>query len=327
MSLSTAIRTFARALLATSAALLAIQAGAQQPFPAHPIRIIVPFTPGGTVDILGRLIAQEIAGPLGQSVIVENKPGAGSALGTEYVARSAPDGYTLLMASTSSMAINPNLQKLSYSLKDFAPVALAASVPHVLVINSDVPATNLKEFIAYARRPGVNLNYATAGTGTPHHLAGALLNQMAQLNMVDVPYKGTGPALADVMGGQVQLMSVDLPPALQFLSSPKVRVLHIAANARSPLAPNVPTVAEAGLPGFEVTGWYGIVAPANTPKDVVDKVAAAIGKALAQPEARAKIAQMGATPESTTPKAFGEFMERESVKWSGVIKKANIKLE
>ena len=321
-------RNFLRGAAAAACALLAAHASAQ-PFPeAHTIRIIVPFAPGGTVDLLARLVAQQIAKPLGQSVIVENRPGAGAVVGTEYVARTEADGYTLLMASTSSLAINPNLQKLSYSLKDFAPIALVATVPHLLVVNNNVPAKNLKEFLAYAGKPGANVNYATAGPGTPHHLAGALLNQMAGLHMTDVPYKGTGPALQDVVGGQVELMSCDLPPALPFVTSGKLRVLGVTSKTRSPFAPDIPTVAEAGLPGFEVVGWYGLVAPAHVPKDVAEKLGAVVTAALAQPETREKIAQMGATfAEGGSPATFGSFMQNEDAKWGAVIKKANIKLE
>lgn len=307
--------------------LVAAQAGAQQTYPAaQPIRIVVPFAPGGTVDILARLIAQQITKPMGQTVIVDNKPGAGSALGSDYVARATPDGYTLLMASTSSMVINPNLQKLPYQLSNFAPVALVASVPHVIVINPAVPANNLKEFLAYAKRSG-KVNYATAGIGTPHHLSGALLAHMTGLKMTDIPYKGTGPALADVASGQVEMMSVDLPPALPFISSGKVRALGVAARTRSPQAPNIPTMAEAGLPDFEVTGWYGVVAPAGVPKSVVDKLSDAIAQAMSTPEMKDQLARLGATPENMSPQDFGDFMVRESAKWSGVIKTANIKVE
>jgi tripartite-type tricarboxylate transporter receptor subunit TctC len=317
----------ARYLALTVCSLAAVQAGAQAAYPAaQPIRIIVPFTPGGTVDILARLIGQQISKPLGQTVIVENKPGAGSALGSDYVAKASADGYTLLMASTSSMVINPNLQKLPYKLSDFAPVALVASVPHVIVINPNIPARNLKEFLAYAKQSG-KVNYATAGTGTPHHLAGALLAHMTGVPMTDVPYKGTGPALIDVASGQVQLMSCDLPPALPFITSGRVRALGVAAKTRSPQAPDIPTIAEAGLPDFEVTGWYGVVAPAGVPKNVVDKVAAAIAQAMGSAEVKEKLAQLGATPENSTPKDFGDFMQRESAKWSGVIKSANIKID
>ncbi len=299
---------------------------AQQQYPSQPVRIIVPFAPGGTVDILARLLAQYIAKPLGQSVIVENKPGAGSAIGSDYVARSPADGYTLLMASKSSLLINPNLQKLPYQLSNFAPISLVASVPHVIVVNPDVPAKNLKEFIDYAKRSG-KISYATAGTGTPQHLGGALLAQLAGVKMTDIPYKGTGPALVDVVSGQVQVMSVDLPPALPFIASGKVRPLGVAAKARSPFAPDIPTIAEAGLDNFEVIGWYGVVAPAGVPRHVADKLASVISQALAQPEVKEKLSQLGATVETSTPVTFGDFMRRESAKWAQVITTAHVKVQ
>jgi tripartite-type tricarboxylate transporter receptor subunit TctC len=296
-------------------------------YPDKPIRLVVPFAPGGSVDILARVIAQQITKPLGQSVIVENRPGAGSAVGTEFVARAPADGYTLLMGSTSSLAINPSLQKLHYELSDFAPIALVASVPHVFLVNTKLPVKNLQEFLAYAKRRPVQINYGSAGAGTPHHLAGVMFNQLTGLKMVDIPYKGTGPMLVDLVGGQVEAMSVDLPPAMPFITSGQVRVLGIATKARSPLAPDIPTMAEAGLPGFEVTGWYGVVAPAAVPKDIAQRLAKVISDALAQPETREKLTQMGATPEGGTPQAFGDHMQRESAKWAKVIKDGNIRLE
>ncbi|MDQ6681320.1 MAG: tripartite tricarboxylate transporter substrate binding protein, partial [Pseudomonadota bacterium] len=241
-------------------------------------------------------------------------------------AKAAPDGYTLLMASTSSMVVNPNLQKLPYQLRNFTPIALVASVPHVIVVNPNVPANNLKEFIAYAKRAG-NVNYATAGTGTPQHLGGALLSHLIGVKMADIPYKGTGPALVDVVGGQVQMMSVDLPPALPLIASGKLRALGVASKTRSPYAPDIPTIGEAGLDNFEVTGWYGVVAPAGVPKNVVDKLVSVLSQALAQPAMKEKLAQVGATAESLAAKDFGDFMQRESVKWADVIKTANIKIE
>lgn len=306
----------------------AMQANAQpQAYPSvQPVRLIVPFAPGGTVDILGRLVAQYIAKPLGQSVIVENKPGAGAAVGSEFVAKSAPDGYTLLMASTSSMVVNPNLQKLPYQLSSFEPIALVASVPHVIVVNPAVQATDLKQFLALVKQKG-SVNYATAGIGTPQHLGGAMLASQTGLNMVAIPYKGTGPALNDVVAGQVDLMSVDLPPALPFINTGKIRALGVAAKSRSPFAPDIPTIAEAGLPNFEVTGWYGIVAPAGLPADVSERLSRVIAEALALPEVKEKLAQLGATAESARGKEFADFMQLESAKWAGVIKTANIKLD
>jgi tripartite-type tricarboxylate transporter receptor subunit TctC len=320
------VRKITSCLAIAACSLAAVQVGAQPAYPVQSIRIVVPFAPGGTVDILARLIAQQIAKPLGQSVIVDNKPGAGSSLGSDFVAKAPADGYTLLMASTSSMVINPNLQKLPYQLSNFAPVTLVASVPHVIVVNPNVPAKNLKEFLAYAKQSG-KVNYATAGTGTPHHLSGALLAHMAGVPMTDVPYKGTGPALVDVISGQVEMMSVDLPPALPHIASGKVRALGVAAKKRAPQAADIPTIAEAGLPGFEVTGWYGVVAPAGVPQPVIDKLASAIGQAMGSAEMKEKLAQLGATPEGISSKDFGDFMNKESAKWANVIKTANIKVE
>jgi tripartite-type tricarboxylate transporter receptor subunit TctC len=296
-------------------------------YPDKPIHIVVPFAPGGSVDIMARLIAEKITQPLGQSVIVDNRPGGGSAVGTEFVAHAPADGYTLLMGSTSSLAINPSLQKLHYELADFAPIALVASVPHVFLVNTKLPVTNLREFIAYAKNRSTQINYGSAGPGTPHHLAGVMFNQMTGLKMVDIPYKGTGPMLIDLVGGQVEAMSVDLPPAMPFITTGKVRVLGIATKTRSPLAPDIPTMTEAGLPGFEVTGWYGVVAPAAVPKDVAEKLAKAISDALKQPDTREKLLKIGATPEGGTPQAFGDHVQRESAKWGKVIKDGNIHLE
>jgi tripartite-type tricarboxylate transporter receptor subunit TctC len=319
----TMLRRFALAALLASS-LAAVPALAE--YPDKPIHIVVPFAPGGSVDIMARLIAEKIAQPMGQSVIVDNKPGGGSAVGTEFVAHAPADGYTLLMGSTSSLSINPSLQKLRYEVTDFAPITLVASVPHVLVINPKIPAKNLREFIAWAKA-APKVNYGSAGPGTPHHLAGVMLNQMAGLKVVDIPYKGTGPALVDLVGGQVDVMSVDLPPAVPFISSNKVRVLGIATNARSPLAPDIPTISEEGLPGFVVTGWYGVVAPAAVPKEIAEKLGKAISDALAQPDTREKLLKIGATPEGGTPQQFGEHMQREYAKWAKVIKDGNIHLE
>jgi len=316
-----------RIFLALVACLLSASL-AHAKYPERPIRIIVPFAPGGSVDILARVVADQIAGPLGQSVIVENRAGGASAVGSELVARAEPDGYTLLMASTSSLAINPSLRKLNYDpVKDFTPITLVGSVPHVLVINAGLPPKNLKEFIAYAReRPG-QINYGSAGPGTPHHLAGIMLNQMAGMKVVDIPYKGTGPALIDLVGGTVSVMSVDMAPALVYIHSGKLRPLAVATPQRSPFAPEIPTTAEAGLPGFLVTGWYGIVAPAGVPGDVAARLAQVISDALKTPVMREKLEAIGATPEGGTPEQFGQHLQREITKWSTVIQESGFRLE
>lgn len=300
----------------------------QSDFPRkQPIRLVVPFAPGGSVDIIARYMAQHMSPLLGQSVVVDNRAGGGGAVGTEYVAKSAPDGYTLLLGSTGPMSVNPNLQKLGYALKDFTPLANVASIPHVLAVRANLPAKTLQEFIAWAKANPGKVNYASGGLGTTHHLTGVMLNQLAGIQMVDVPYKGTGPALVDLAGGQVDVMSVDMPPAMPYAQAGKIRVLAIATEGRSPLEPSLLTSTEAGLPGYQVTAWYGIVGPAGMPADVQARLAKAIADVLAQPATREKFAQLGAAPEGVSLAAFGEYIQRDNAKWARVIKTANIRIE
>ncbi|HMN83357.1 MAG TPA: tripartite tricarboxylate transporter substrate binding protein [Burkholderiaceae bacterium] len=301
---------------------------AQADFPKRQVvRIVVPFAPGGSVDIIARYMAQEMSGPLGQTVIVENRPGGGGAVGTEYVARAPADGYTLLLGSTGPLSVSPNLQKLAYAPKDFAPIINVASIPHVLVVRGNLPVKTLQEFIAYAKANPSKVNYGSGGPGTTHHLTGVMLNQLAGISMVDIPYKGTGPALIDLVAGQVDVMSVDMPPALPFINSGKIRVLAIATENRSPLAPSIPTSAEAGLPGYLVTAWYGIVGPAGIPADVASRLAKAASDVLAQPATREKFAELGAASEGVSLAAFGDYMQRDNAKWGQIIKTGNLRLE
>jgi len=293
-------------------------------YPNRPVRIVVPFPPGGAVDILARTIAQIISKPLGQNIVVDNRVGGAGAIGSELAAKSAPDGYTLLMGSTTTISINPALfSKLPYDpLKAFVPVTLVAFVPHLLVINAGIPAGNLKEFIAYAKaRPG-QVNYASAGNGTPHHIAGEMFKQITGLNMVHVPYKGTGPALPELIGGQVSFMSVEILAALPHVKSGRLRAMGIATAARNPTAPDIPTVSEAGVPGFEVTSWYGVLAPTGTPKQITARLASVIASAVATPDLREKLSAMGATPVGNTPEEFGAHMRRESIKWAKAVKES-----
>ncbi len=307
---------------------LAISAMAHAEYPTKPIRIIVPFAPGGAVDVIARVTAQKMSEAMGQNVLVENRVGAGSIVGTEIAVRAAPDGYSLLMGAASSLVINPLLQKLTYApLKDFAPITLVGSVPHLLVTNSTVPVSNLKEFIAYANaRPG-QLNYGSPGAGTPHHIAIEMFKQMAGVNLVHVPYKGTGPAMIDLLGGQIALMSAEILAALPHGQSGKLRVLGIATEARNSQAPDIPTVSEAGLPGFLVTTWYGVVAPAAVPKDIITQLSRTITKALATPEMREKLATLGATPMGGTPADFDAYLRRENIKWTKAVKDSGVRLD
>lgn len=317
-----------RGFLGILALALTVSTAAHADYPSKPIRIIVPFAPGGAVDVIARVTAQKMTESMGQNVYVENRVGAGSVVGTEIAVRAAPDGYTLLMGAASSLVINPLLQKLSYDpLKDFVPITLVGSVPHLLVTNSTIPVNNLKEFIAYANaRPG-QLNYGSPGAGTPHHIAIEMFKQMAGVNLLHVPYKGTGPAMLDLLGGQVALMSAEILAALPHGKSGKLRILGIATEARNPLAPDVPTVSEAGLPGFYVTTWYGVVAPAAVPKDIITQLSNTISKALTTPEMREKLATLGATPMGGTPADFDAHMRRDSIKWTKAVKEAGIRLD
>jgi tripartite-type tricarboxylate transporter receptor subunit TctC len=300
--------TFVRSLFA--ATLVAFIGIANAQYPTKPIRLVVPWPPGGAVDTLGRLIAQTVSEPLGQPIVVENKAGAAGAIGSEAVAKAEPDGYTLLMGSTTVISINPALQKLPYQPTDFAPITMVAFVPHMLVTNADTPAKTLKEFVAYVKERPKQVSYASAGPGTPHHIAGEMFKSMAGIDMLQVPYKGTGPALTDLLAGRVQFMSVEAVAALPHVKAGKLRALGVATPERNALAPDVPTVAEAGYPGFEVTAWYGVVS-----------------KALETPTFREKLAGMGATPVGGTPEAFGEILRRENAKWAKAIKDASIRID
>lgn len=300
---------------------------AQAQYPNKPVKIVVPWPPGGAVDTIGRLIADNIAGALGQPVVVENKAGAAGAIGSELVAKAEPDGYTLLMGSTTVISVNPALQQLPYKPTDFSPITMVAFVPHVLVINADVPANNLKEFVAWAKANKGKVSYASAGPGTPHHIAGEMFKSMAGVDMLQVPYKGTGPALLDLLANRVQFMSVEAVAALPHVKAGKLKALGIATPQRNALAPDVPTVAEAGLPGFEVTAWYGVVAPNGVPKEAAATLAKAISKGLEAPAFRDKLTGMGATPVGGTPEEFGAMLQKENAKWAKAIKDANIRIE
>jgi tripartite-type tricarboxylate transporter receptor subunit TctC len=311
-----------------AAAALALAAGfAHAQYPTKPVKIVVPWPPGGAVDTIGRLIAQHISEPLGQPVVVENKAGAAGAIGSEQVAKAEPDGYTLLMGSTTVISVNPALQPLPYKPTDFSPITMVAFVPHVLVINAEVPASNLKEFVAWVKANEGKVSYASAGPGTPHHIAGEMFKSLAGVQMLQVPYKGTGPALIDLLANRVQFMSVEAVAALPHVKAGRLKALGIATPQRNALAPDIPTVAEAGLPGFEVTAWYGVVAPNGVPKEAAAKLAGAISKSLEAPAFRDKLTGMGATPVGGTPEEFGAMLVKENAKWAKAIKDANIKIQ
>jgi tripartite-type tricarboxylate transporter receptor subunit TctC len=297
-------------------------------YPSKPIRFILPFPPGGGTDILGRLLAERLATQLGQPVVVENRGGAGGNLGAEAAARSAPDGYTIVLVAPS-LAISPSLyKKLAYDpIKDFAPVSLVATVPNVMVTNPSVPARTLADFIAIAKRKPGGMNFGSGGNGTSNHLAGELFNIVAGVRLVHVPYKGVNLAMNDVMSGEVHLVVIGIPAAAPHIKAGKLRALAVIDSKRAAALPDVPTVAEAGLPDFEVTTWYGVLAPAGTPRPVVARLNAEIVKAMKSPEMNARLAAMATEPVTSTPEGFSDLIRREIVKWGKVVRAAGLKAD
>jgi tripartite-type tricarboxylate transporter receptor subunit TctC len=291
-------------------------------YPTKPIRLVVPFPPGGTTDILARAVAQKLSEAWNEQVVVDNRPGAGGNIGADLVAKAAPDGYTLVMGTVGTHAINPNLYaKMPYDhVKDFAPVILVAGVPNVLVVNPSLPVHSVKELIDYAKANPGKLNFASSGNGTSIHLSGELFKTMAGVQMTHVPYKGSAPALSDLMGGQVQLMFDNLPSSLGLIKAGKLRALAVTSASRAAALPDVPTIAESGLPGFEASSWFGILAPAGTPHEVVAKLNGAVAAWLATPEAKEKLLAQGAIAAGGTPEAFAKHIDSETAKWAKVVK-------
>jgi tripartite-type tricarboxylate transporter receptor subunit TctC len=311
----------AAALLAASPMLLA------QTWPARPIRLVVPFTPGGSSDILARAVGQKLTEAWGQPVVIDNVPGAGGSLGADRVAKAAPDGYTLLMGHIGTLAVNPLIYpRLPYDpVKSFAPVAWVASVPNVLVVHPSVPAKSLKELVALAKaRPG-QLNYGSGGNGSAAHLATEYLKLQSQTFMVHVPYRGTAPAVSDLVAGQTQLLFTGAPVLLPFIKSGQLRALAVSSNKRLETLPDVPTVAESGYKGFEADQWYGIVAPAGTQREIVLKLNTQINLALASSELKTRLQSEGAIAMPRTPEVFGELIAREIGRWRPVVQAGRIK--
>jgi tripartite-type tricarboxylate transporter receptor subunit TctC len=310
------------------AALLATVALAQ-PYPSKPIRIVVPFPAGGTTDVLARAVAQKLTESLGQATVVDNRPGAGGNIGAELVAKSPPDGYTLLMGTVGTHAINPGLYpKMPYDhVKDFSPVILVAGVPNVLVVNPALPFNSVKELIAYAKANPGKLNFASSGNGTSIHLSGELFRTMADVQIMHVPYKGSSPALQDLVGGQVQIMFDNLPSSLALIKAGKLKALAVTSLARAAALPDVPTLAESGLPGFEASSWFGLLAPAGTPQPVIAKLNADVAKWLASPEAKEKLLAQGAIAAGGTPEDFAKHIAAETAKWQKVVKDSGAKID
>jgi tripartite-type tricarboxylate transporter receptor subunit TctC len=312
----------ARFRVALSAAILACAATSApgQTYPAKPIRLVVGFTPGGGVDINARLFGPKITEYLGQQVIVENRPGAGTNIANEHVAKSPPDGYTLLI-NTAALAINLSLyRKVNYAAADFAPVSVVSMSPNILVVHSSVPVKTVKELVALARsRPG-QLNFSSAGAGTTQHLSGELFNLRAGVKTVHVPYKGSAPSLTAVISGEVDLTYANIPAISAHVKSGRLRPIANLGTKRSDQLPQVPTMAEAGVKGVEVVVWYGVFAPAATPRDVVAKLADTLGRAARSPDIRQKLLDLGAEPVGNTPDEFSKLFREEIARWAEVVK-------
>ena len=297
-------------------------------YPVKPIRAVVGYAPGGGADIMGRLIAQRITESLGQQVVVDNKPGAGQNIGAEFVAKSPPDGYTLFMSS-SALGINVSLYpKLGYDpVKNFAPIAVFAQSPNLLLVHPSLPANNAREFIAFARKNPGKLNFSSSGSGSTQHLSGELFKLMTGVEMTHVPYKGSAPSLTALVSGEVEFAFNNIPSAQPFLSSKRLKALAITSRQRSPLLPQVPTLIESGLKGFDVAAWYGLLAPAGTPPEIVARLHDTVAKAVKTKEFKAQLAQMGADPIDESSKFFAEFLQEEITRWQKVIQASKAKPE
>ena len=320
-----------RILLASLGAALAAcvaSTAAAQSYPTKPIRMIVPFPPGGPIDTMGRMVANDLSQRLGQQVLVDNRPGAGSTLGTKLAAAAEPDGYTLLFGSSGSLAVAPALyQNLDVDpRKAFVPIAKVALLPHVLVVSNDLPVKTVKEFIAYAKAHPGQLNYG-AGLGTPPHLLSTLLTAKAGINAVYVPYKGSAASVTDLLGGRVQFTIDGLVGLYPLIRDGKVRALAIARGERWPALPDVPTLVESGFPDFTIDAWTGVAAPAGTPADIIAKLNAAINEGLKAPESKATLAKFSAIADPGTPEQFGAFLANEMPRWAALVKLAGAKAE
>ena len=313
--------------LAATAALAPALAHADN-WPSRPIKWIVPYPPGGSTDMLARLVGQQLSDRLGQPVVIENKAGAGGNVGTDFVAKQPGDGYTILMGNIGPISINPSLYpNLPYNpLKDLAPVTLLMEVPNLLVVNNDFPARTVQELTAQAAAKGP-LSYATPGAGTSLHLAGELYASSAKVKLTHVPYKGSAPGLADTMGGHVPMMFDNMPSALQMVKTGKLRALAITSAKRSPQLPDVPTMQEAGVPNYAVTGWFGVLVPASTPQPIVQRLGKELVDIVKSPEMEKKIAEMGGMVSADGPAPFTRFIESETAKWRTLVQSANITLQ
>ena len=317
-------------LLCTVCCVAALQIdAAETTFPSKPVRIIVPFAAGGPTDIVARTVGQQLTLAFGQPVVIDNRPGAGGVVGADLAAKSAPDGYTLLLCSTGAMAINPGLlPSMPYDpVRDLAPITLVVTIPYLLLVNPSYPAQSVKELLALARAKPGQLNYGSAGNGTTSHLAMELFRSMANIQVTHVPYKGSAPAATDLVGGQLQLLFDAPPSSLPFVRSGRLRALGISTMRRTALLPDMPTINEAGVPGYEVLTWSGICAPAGAPRAVIARLNEAIVKGVTSRETRERFAALGADVVANSPDEYRKFILAELAKWSRVIREAGIRQE
>lgn len=302
-------------------------AAAQSAYPNRPVRIVVGFAPGGGVDVTARLIGQALSERLGQQFFVENRPGAGTNIGTEAVVNAVPDGYTLLLA-TNPNTVNATLyEKLNFNfIRDIAPVAMVSRVPNVMEVHPSFPATTIGEFVTYAKAHPAQINFASAGIGSSDHMAGEMFKAIAEIELVHVPYRGVAPALNDLIGGQVQVMFGSMPSTIQHIKAGKLRALAVTTPSRSEALPEVPTISEV-FPGYEASTWYGVGAPKKTPRVIIEKLNTEINSALREPKLKGRLAELGAEPNSMTPAEFEKFISDETDRWGKIVRLAGLKAE
>jgi tripartite-type tricarboxylate transporter receptor subunit TctC len=317
------------ACLLAAMAMPAFAAETAQDYPSKPIRLVVPFTPGGSTDILARVIGMKLTEAWGRQVVIDNRPGAGGNIGVDLVAKSPADGYTLVMGHIGTFGVNPTLySKLPYdAIKDFQPITLVALVPNMLSVNPALPVHSVKELVALARAKPGTINFGSGGNGSAAHLAGEYFKLMTKTEITHIPYRGTSPAVTDLIAGQIQMIITGVPPTLNFVKTGKLRALAVATSKRLPLLPDLPTISEAGVPGYEATQWYGVLAPAGTPKPIVAKLNAEMAKAIKGPDVREKLAADAAEPVGNSPEEFGAFIKKEIARWAPVIKASGARPE
>jgi tripartite-type tricarboxylate transporter receptor subunit TctC len=320
-------RVFALSMLCVAAVTAGGAAHAADPYPSKPVKWVVPYPPAGTTDVLARIVAQWLSEKMGQQFVIENKPGAGNNLGVEYVVNAPPDGYTMLLVNPAN-GINATLYKnLNFNfIRDIAPVAGIVRTPNVMEVTPKLPVKTVAEFIAYCKANPGKINMASSGSGTSVHLSGELFKSMTGCNMLHVPYKGAGPALSDLMGGQVDVIFDNLPSSVGHIKGGKIRALAVTSEQREPSMPELPTIAET-VPGYEATAWFGIGMPKGTPKEIIEKVNAEVNRALADPKMRARLAELGGRPIPGTPEEFGKTIAAETAKWEKVVTSSGAKVE